>query len=345
MFEMSSETSVSEDIGSDPVAAVDQKRGMHRELVRIRLVEERIVELYPEQEMRCPTHLSIGQEAVAVGVCAHLRPEDQAISAHRSHAHYLAKGGDLRRMLAEIYGKVTGCARGKGGSMHLIDLQVGFLGCVPIVGSTIPIGVGAAFGARLRGEESPTAVFFGDGAAETGVFHESLNFACVHALPVFFVCENNLYSVNTPLAPRQPEDRSITDLARGHGMTCRQVDGQDADAVWSTAGALVDDLRRGNGPVFLEAMTYRWLEHCGPNNDVQFGLRPEDEYNTWLGRDPLSFYEQKLLEEGVIDEADAESVRTSVARDIDDAVEFAKSSPFPPREELMQHVYPESEHV
>ena len=203
----------------------DQRRRLHGELVRLRVVEESIVALYPEQEMRCPTHFSIGQEAVAVGVCAHLRREDQAISAHRSHAHYLAKGGDLRRMFAELYGKVTGCARGKGGSMHLVDLQVGFLGCVPIVGSTIPIGVGAAFGAQLRGEDRITAVFFGDGAAETGVFHESLNFACLHALPVLFVCENNLYSVNTPLAPRQPPDRSIADLAAAHGMTSRQVDG------------------------------------------------------------------------------------------------------------------------
>jgi pyruvate dehydrogenase E1 component alpha subunit len=318
---------------------------MYRELVRLRLVEERIVALYPEQEMRCPTHFSIGQEAVAVGVCARLNREDQAMSAHRSHAHYLAKGGDLRRMFAELYGKFTGCARGKGGSMHLIDLEAGFLGCVPIVGSTIPIGVGAAFGARLRGEERLTAVFFGDGAAETGVFHESLNFACVHALPVLFVCENNLYSVNTPLAPRQPPNRSIADLAASHGMTSQQVDGQDTDAVWQSAGSLVDDLRRGSGPVFLEAMTYRWLEHCGPLNDVQFGLRPEDEYKAWLARDPMALYECKLHQESVIDDASAQAVRAAVASEIDDAVEFAKSSPLPPREELMRHVYPEAEHV
>ena len=158
---------------------------MFRKLLRARLVEDRIVALYPEQEMRCPTHISIGQEAVAVGICAHLQAEDYVMSAHRSHAHYLAKGGDLKAMFAELYGKETGCAHGKGGSMHLIDRSVGFLGCVPIVGSTIPIGVGAALGARMQNEPRITVIFFGDGAAETGVFYESLNFAAVDKLPMF----------------------------------------------------------------------------------------------------------------------------------------------------------------
>ena len=187
-------------------------------MLKIRRVEERVQALYPEGDMRCPTHFSIGQEAVAAGVCRNLRTEDYVISAHRSHAHYIGKGGSLRAMFAELYGKVDGCASGKGGSMHLIDLSVNFLGCVPIVGSTIPIGVGAAFGAMLQDRAAVTVIFFGDAATETGVFHESVNFAAVHHLPVLFVCENNLYSVNTPLDVRQPGNRTIAELARGHGI-------------------------------------------------------------------------------------------------------------------------------
>ena len=182
----------------------DERLALYRSMLKIRRVEERVQALYPEGDMRCPTHFSIGQEAVAAGVCRSLRLEDHVISAHRSHAHYIGKGGNLRAMFAELYGKVDGCASGKGGSMHLIDLSVNFLGCVPIVGSTIPIGVGASFGAMLQDRDAVTAIFFGDAATETGVFHESVNFAAVHHLPVLFVCENNLYSVNTPLDVRQP---------------------------------------------------------------------------------------------------------------------------------------------
>jgi pyruvate dehydrogenase E1 component alpha subunit len=182
----------------------ESRLALYRSMLKIRRVEERIQALYPEGDMRCPTHFSIGQEAVAAGVCKNLRLEDHVISAHRSHAHYIGKGGNLRAMFAELYGKVDGCASGKGGSMHLIDLSVNFLGCVPIVGSTIPIGVGAAFGAMLQDHAAITVIFFGDAATETGVFHESVNFAAVHRLPVLFVCENNLYSVNTPLDVRQP---------------------------------------------------------------------------------------------------------------------------------------------
>ena len=218
---------------SQPIKKLDAslRRELFRSMLKVRLVEERIIKLYPEGDMRCPTHLSIGQEAVAVGVCANLEPSDYAISAHRSHAHYLAKGGNVSSMFAELYGKAAGCASGKGGSMHLVDLDVNFLGCVPIVGSTIPIGVGAAFGAWLKETRPVTVIFFGDGAAETGVFHESLNFANVHRLPVLFVCENNLYSVNTPMGPRQPPTRTIVDLAKGHAIKAHEADGQDVEGV------------------------------------------------------------------------------------------------------------------
>src|SRR4029450_5645088 len=232
-----------------PSAAPREVRlALYRSMLKIRRVEERIQALYSQGDMRCPTHFSIGQEAVAAGVCRHLRREDHVISAHRSHAHYIGKGGSLRAMFAELYGKVDGCASGKGGSMHLIDLSVNFLGCVPIVGSTIPIGVGASFGAMLQDRSAVTVIFFGDAATETGVFHESVNFAAVHQLPVLFVCENNLYSVNTPLETRQPANRTIAELVRGHGIRTSQHDGQLVETVDAVAGETVDYIRSKGRP-------------------------------------------------------------------------------------------------
>lgn len=315
------------------------RRNLLTTMRRVRMVEERIAALYPEQEMRCPTHFSIGQEAVAAGVCARLMPDDKVVSAHRSHAHYLCRGGDLKRMLAELYGKIDGCAKGKGGSMHLIDLSVGFLGCVPIVGSTIPIGVGTAFTAHLTDQPGVSVVFFGDGATEAGVFHESLNFARLHRLPVVFVCENNLYSVNTPLQERQPASRTIAELAQAHDILAIQEDGQDVDRVYDAAGPLIECARRGEGPVLLEFMTYRWLEHCGPLGDTHLGFRPPGEFESWIERCPIKLYTERLSVEGIVDEAGLALVREDLANEIDDAIEFAKQSPFPDRNELMADVY------
>jgi pyruvate dehydrogenase E1 component alpha subunit len=320
-------------------APVDVAKRMLHGIMRIRLVEERIKELYAEQEMRCPTHFSIGQEAVAVGVCAHLTREELITSAHRSHAHYLAKGGDLKAMLAELYGKATGCAAGKGGSMHLVDLGAGFLGAVPIVGSTIPIGVGAALSSVLQGDPRLTVVFFGDGATEAGVFHESLNFAAVHQLPVVMVCENNFYSVLTPLEWRHPEGREICQLAQGQGVLARQGDGNDVDVVYDLAGEAIEHARSGKGPAFLEFKTYRWLEHCGPNDDQHLGYRPPGEFEAWLARDPLKLYATRLGERAIVTKADLAAMGEMIADEIDDAVAFAKASPFPSRDQLAVHLY------
>ena len=312
---------------------------LFRSMLRIRLVEERIVQLYPEGDMRCPTHLSIGQEAVAAGICASLQRTDYVISAHRSHAHYLAKGGNVSAMFAELYGKESGCASGKGGSMHLIDLDANFLGCVPIVGSTIPIGVGAAFGASLLGDNAVTVIFFGDGAAETGVFHESLNFANVHNLPILFVCENNLYSVNTPLAPRQPATRTIADLAKGHAIESHQADGQEVEGVYGLAANVLDRIRGGNGPVLIELMTYRWAEHCGPNQDLHLGYRSKEEFDAWQARCPIRLHRQLLARDNLLSTSDEKSILDDVNAEIDSAVLFARSSPFPDRAELSRGVY------
>jgi TPP-dependent pyruvate/acetoin dehydrogenase alpha subunit len=265
---------------------VNRIESLYRVMLRIRRVEEAIAERYAAQEMRCPVHLSIGQEAVAAGVCAALRRQDGVFSGHRAHAHYLAKGGALTAMLAEIYGKAEGCSKGIGGSMHMIDLAAGFLGAVPIVGATVPLAVGAAWAAKLRGEDKVITVFFGDGTFEEGVVYESINFAVLHRLPVLFVCENNLYACYTRLPTRQPE-RSIHTQAAACGCTAINVDGNDALAVFDAADSAVADLRKGGCPVFIECSTYRWREHCGPNIDDDLGYRPAAEVDQWKAACPV----------------------------------------------------------
>ena len=240
-------------------------------MLRIRLVEESIANKYSEQKMRCPTHLSIGQEAIAVGVCSNLTNEDQVLSTHRAHAHYLAKGGCLNSMLAEVYGKVTGCSRGMGGSMHLIDKSVGFMGSTAIVGNTIPVAVGSALAMKINNKSSISCVFFGDGATEEGVFYESINFAIVRKLPVLFICENNFYSVYSGLEVRQPKERRIFEMVRAIGIEANYGDGNNVLEVSELTKAARDKIMSGQGPQFLEFDTYRWREHCGPNYDNDIG--------------------------------------------------------------------------
>lgn len=317
------------------------KKNLYRSMLNIRIVEERIAELYPEQEMRCPVHLCIGQEAAEAGSAMALRRDDYAVSGHRSHGHYLAKGGSLKSMMAEIYGKATGCAGGKGGSMHLVDLEAGFLGSAPIVGSTIPIGVGAAFSAKMRGEDRVVMVYLGDGAAETGVFYESLNFAMLMKLAVVFVCENNLYSVYSPMDVRQPAGRSIADLARAHGIESHSADGNDVEAVYALSRDAVDTVRRGAGPVFLELATYRWREHCGPNFDNHIGYRSEDEYELWKRKDPVRLYAEHLITNDGVRQTDLDTIAFEARAAMDEAVAFAKGSPFPDASAASRNVYAE----
>lgn len=297
------------------------------------MVEEEIAKRYPEQQMRCPVHLSIGQEAAAVGVCGALQTTDWAFSGHRNHAHYLAKGGNLKAMLAEIYGKATGCCGGKGGSMHLTDQAAGFIGATPIVGSTVPIAVGAALTAQREGKGRVVVVFLGDGAMEAGVVHESLNFAALKELPILFACENNLYSVYSPLEVRQPPQRSISDLAAGHGVKTVQADGNNAQEVYDKACAAVHDLRQGQGPVFMELPTYRWLEHCGPGYDNDIGYRTEAEFREWKQRDPLVISSQQSS--AVLESAEIDAIR----EEIEAAFSAAISDPFPDPASAGLHVY------
>ena len=308
-------------------------------MLRIRMVEERIAALYPEQEMRCPTHLSVGQEGPPAGVSAHLRIADLVFSGHRCHGHYLAKGGSLRRMFAELYGRVTGCARGKGGSQHLIDVECGFMGAAPILASTISVGVGAAWGAVMSGEKRVVVVYFGDGATEEGSFHEAMNFAGVKRLPVVFVCENNLYSVHSALDIRQP-NRSIAELGHAHGIASAKGDGNDVDVVSRLMAEAVARAKDGGGATIIEFMTYRWLEHCGPNDDTSLNYRTAEEVAAWKARDPVETYRVRLVDAGLLGTQMDTAIRVKISSEIDDAVAFAKSSPYPDAAELYEHVFP-----
>lgn len=308
-------------------------------MLRIRLVEEAIADHYPEQEMRCPVHLCIGQEAIAAGICANLNKDDYVLSNHRSHGHYLAKGGDLNLMMAEIYSKVTGCSSGKGGSMHLVDLSSGFLGSTPIVGNIIPVAVGTAFSTKLKGEKRVTVVFLGDAASEEGVFYESLNFASLKKLPVVFVCENNFFSVYSPLNVRQPENRNNLLLAEALGILSSKGDGNNPDEVYNLGEKAIAHARNGLGPYFLEFDTYRWREHCGPYYDNNIGYRTEAEFLEWQKKCPLCIYENNLLENGIIEKQQIDEFKDKIKQEIKEAFNFAKKSPFPPHENLLKDVY------
>jgi pyruvate dehydrogenase E1 component alpha subunit len=319
------------------------RRKLFFQMLRIRMVEESIAERYSEQEMRCPVHLSIGQEAVAVGVCSALEPDDYLMSTHRAHAHYLAKGGDLKRMLAEIYGKAAGCSSGKGGSMHLVDLSVNMLGSTPIVGSSLPVAVGTAFGSWLEGRKRVTAVFFGEGATEEGVFFESLNFAALKRLPVVFVCENNQYSVYSPMSVRQSPARDRILLAKAHGMEGLKGDGNDVEGVFRLAGEAVERARQGQGPTFVELDTYRWREHCGPNYDNHIGYRTEAEFLEWRKRCPVETYQARLIREGNLSDQDVAEAIAAIRQEISEAFDFAKSSLWPSEKSLLTNLYADAQ--
>ena len=315
------------------------RRKLFYEMLRIRRIEEAIARRYAEQEMRCPVHLSVGQESVPVGVSAALQPSDYAFSTHRAHAHYLAKGGNLYPFLCELYGKEDGCCAGRGGSMHLVDLDAGFLGATPIVGSSLPVGVGAAFGTSMRGENRVTAVYFGDGATEEGVFSESLTFAALANLPVLFVCENNMYSVYSPLSVRQAASRDAVAIAEAHGVRAVRGDGNDPEFVRDVVAEAAKRARRGEGPTFFEFATYRWLEHCGPGYDNDIGYRTPEEFEDWKKRCPIATLERKMRESGEIDDAAMVVIEMQIAREIDVAFTRAKAAPFPGRDALLADEY------
>ena len=283
-------------------------------------------------------HLCIGQEAVPIGVCSILTKSDMVFGNHRAHGYYLAKGGNLNKMVAEIYGKAEGCCGGRGGSMHLIDLDVNFMGSTPIVAGTVPLGLGTALASKLRGKDQITVVFFGDGCFEEGVVHESFNYAALMKLPVIFVCENNEYSVYTHLESRQP-DRPIYKIAEAHGWEVDSGNGNDLNEVTEISRKAVSRLKTSGNPQFLEFSTYRWVEHCGPNDDDHLNYRSPDQVASWKKKCPVKHMETHLLSKKIISQEDLDSYRQSILDEIELSFEFAKASPFPSPESL----YPSSD--
>ncbi len=316
-------------------------RQVYRTMVRIRLFEERVADLIESGEIRTPCHLCIGQEAIAAGVCAALRRDDFIWGAHRSHGHYLAKGGDLKALMAEIFCRTTGCSRGRGGSMHICAPEVGLMGTVPIVAATIPIAVGAGLASALRGDGRVSVAFFGDGATEEGHFHESLNLTALRKLPVIFICENNFYSSHLSLLQRRAHD-NIIDSAAAHAVPGVRLDGNDLDEVFSHTVAAVRQARNGQGPTLLECRTFRWRGHVGPSWDRDVGVKRKEELQEWLKRDPLQHTCRHLLQLGVGHDV-LDDIRQAAGLEIDAAVEFARRSPRPQPSELTEHIFTSSQ--
>jgi len=305
---------------------------IYRSLRQIRRAEEEIARIYPSDKIKSPVHLSIGQEAVAVGVCDVLEPSDVVSPTYRGHAAFLAKGGSVRGLFAELYGKATGVAHGKGGSMHLIDMPHGVLGTSAVVGTTIPLAVGYALAFKRQRSDSVVVAFFGDGATEEGVFTESLNFAALHKLPILFVCENNFYAIHTPVTRRWATQR-LCERVETYGIPARCIDDGDVLKLRAETATAVAALRRGEGPAFIECRTYRWLEHVGPNEDFDAGYRASAEREPWVQSD-------QLIKIGVlITDARRSALDDEVEDEIRDAIAFAESSPFPDTSALYTNVF------
>ena len=307
-------------------------------MILIRAAVEKIGDQCADGQIRCPCHLAIGQEAPAVAVAAHIRRGDRLFGAHRSHAHYLALGGPVRGLMAEVQGKMTGASRGMGGSMHLLDLERGLYGTVPIVGATIPIAVGAALAAQKDGKGGIAVSFFGDGATEEGVFHESMNLAVVLRLPVLFFCENNLFSSHLHISVRQP-DNSVARYAEAHRIPWARVDGNDVIATSGAVREAVDAMRPGGGPRFVEAVTYRWRGHVGPREDEDVGVKRKEDLARWKRRDPIRRLADALLDAERLGEGQLEELWARARTEVEDAWAVAAKDPYPGTDELLRVVY------
>jgi len=310
---------------------------LHRRMVRIRLFEEAAGSLAEAAKLPGFLHLYVGEEAVASGVCVNLNDDDHITSTHRGHGHLVAKGGDFDRMMAELMGKSTGYCKGKGGSMHISDLDLGMLGANGIVGAGSPIAVGAAFADKYRGRGQVSVAFFGDGATNIGAFHEAANMACALHLPIVFVCENNEFGEFT----RREQTMAITDVidrAAGYGMPGVIADGMDVVAIYEAASEAVARARRGDGPSMIEAKTYRFYNHHGVQN-LGLKYRTDDEVAVWKERDPIFSFEERLIELGTVDAEQIEHVWSDLRDDIAEAIQFAEDSPFPEADQLLVDVY------
>jgi pyruvate dehydrogenase E1 component alpha subunit len=307
-------------------------RAMYITMVRVRKFEERTAELIAQKEIICPTHLYIGQEAVATGVCSALRKDDWVFSTHRSHGHYTAKGGDIKAMMAEMYCRATGCSKGRGGSMHLASPDEGLPGSPAILAGSISLSVGAALAFSLQKGDSVSVAFFGDGATNEGVFYESLNIAALRKLPVIFVCENNLYATHLHIS-KCFADTDICKKAEAFGVHAIRVDGNNVAEVFKVAERAVEDARHGKGPTLIECMTYRWRGHVGPGYDLNKGIRSKEELDYWMNRCPIKMFEELLFKHGILSESERITIHENIEEEIEEAVVFAKESPYPDPDE------------
>jgi acetoin:2,6-dichlorophenolindophenol oxidoreductase subunit alpha len=310
---------------------------LHRRMVRIRLFEEEAGKLMEGGRMPGFLHLYVGQEAVAAGVMVTLRDDDVITSTHRGHGHAVAKGANLKGMYAELFGKVTGYCKGRGGSMHINDLSIGMLGANGIVGGGIPHAVGAAFAAVYKGSDAVAVSFFGDGATNIGAFHESANLAAVLHLPVLFVCENNGYAEFTP-QDRHMLLKDVADRAASYGMPGEIVDGMDAVAVYLAAKRLVERARAGEGPALLEAKTYRYYDHQGVKG-LRIPYRTQEEIDTWKERDAITALEQRLVAADIVGAQPLEAVWQETRDEVAEAIKFGEDSPYPDPADMLDNVY------
>jgi pyruvate dehydrogenase E1 component alpha subunit len=312
---------------------------MYTRMLQIRYFEEKVFELYGQNLVPGTIHLYAGEEAVAVGVCSNLRRDDYIISTHRGHGHCIAKGADLGKTMAEILGKKTGYCKGKGGSMHIADFNIGMLGATAVVGAGIPIASGAGLSIKLRGTDQVAACFFGDGASNQGTFHEGVNIAAIWKLPVIFVCENNLYAMGTRQSIVMTIE-NVADRAAAYGILGVTVDGNDVLAVYEATSEAVNRARNGEGPTIIECKTYRQKGH---SRFDPAAYRPKAEVEEWLKKDPVIRFKNKLAENGTLTEQEAEKLSREAKEAVEDAVKFAIESPFPQPEEALEDVYAKKE--
>ena len=318
----------------------EKKLSFFFDMLRIRKVQLRIESLYHLDEIKTPVHLCIGQEAIPVGVCANLKINDYISSNHRGHGHYLAKGGDLKRMIAELYCKETGCSKGRGGSMHLVDPAVGHMGSSSIVGGGIPIGTGLALSIKMKIENRVSVIFFGDGAADEGVLYESVNFAILKKLPVIFVFENNQFSVCSHVSTRQ-KSKSIFHSIPCALMYTARVDGNSVLDIYETTRLAVNRARRGDGPSFIECMTYRIRGHGDVGSDAHLGYRPPEEIAAWEAKCPIATFRNILLKKELASDFDFVDIDKKIDDEIDEAFRFAQKSPLPKGKHILQYLYSE----
>ncbi len=314
---------------------------LYRTMVKIRYCEESLIEPILDGTVKCPVHLTSGEEAIATGVSAHLTPSDKVFGNHRSHGHFLAKGGSIAELLGEVFCREVGCSRGRGGSMHLIAPEVGFLGAAPIVAGTISLALGAALAHKIQGADAIAVAYFGDGAAGEGVLYEAMNFASIHSLPLLFVCENNFYATHMPIKDTRKKD-TIYESAIPFGIDAVREDGNDVLRVYNVAGHAIEKCRRGDGPFFLEFTTYRLRGHVGPDDNIQgthTDIRPPSEIEEWRKKDPILRFRKYLLETAKVTQSELDAIDCDIEKEVTTTLHLIRKSDTPKIKELSRYVF------